>query len=206
MSKKFILLATSVTALLAFAAPAAQASGPLITNSLGEATKTITAVSTNTTTVTALGTLVECTTTKLHLNLASNESTTSRGKGTGAMEGTIRSIPATHVGHCASSSGAVVEITNVEISNLHLEAKGSGVTTGTATFSYTYDLRSATGAGLIAECTFGGTVPVKKTGTSTLNVEGKITKTAGSAFCPGEGTLKGDFTVFDETGAAATVH
>jgi len=123
----------------------------------------------------------------------------------GTMTGTVKASPATHTGHCASSSGAITEVTNFTISNINLKAEG-GETKGTATFSYTYDLRSATGAGLIAECTFGGTVPVIKTGSSTLNVEGKVTKTAGSAFCPTEGTFKGDFAVTDEFGSPVTIH
>jgi len=203
MLKKLTLLAMSVAALLALAAPAAQATGPLVTNSLGEAAKAIEATSTNTTTTTAAGTL-ECTTVKLNGVITTNTGTTAQGHGTGTAEGTV---PAkTHTGHCASSSGAVVEITSVTISNLHLEAKGGGVTSGTATFSYTYDLRSATGAGLIAECTFGGTVPVKKTGASAINVSGEIAKTAGGAFCPTTGVLNGDFSVTADGLGAATIH
>jgi hypothetical protein len=207
MLKKLTLLGMSVAALLALAAPAAQATGPLVTNAAGEAAKSLTARSTNTTTTTVAGTL-ECTTVNMNIStVTSNANTTIHGHGTATAEGTPKAIghAENDTGHCGSSSGSVVEITGVTVSTIHLTKHGTE-TTGTATFSYTYDLRSATGAGLIAECTFGGTVPVKKTGTSTLNVEGKITKTAGSAFCPGEGTLKGDFTVFDETGAAATVH
>jgi hypothetical protein len=99
----------------------------------------------------------------------------------------------------------VVEVTSITVSNLDLKAEG-GATKGTATFSYTYDLRSATGAGLIAECTFGGTVPVTKTGTSSINVNGKIARTAGSAFCPLEGTLNGDFSVNADGLGPASIH
>jgi hypothetical protein len=204
MLKKLTLLAMSVAALLAFAAPA-QATGPLVTNSLGEAAKTISATSTNTTTETSVGKL-ECTTVILTGNIESNANTTARGTGSGEAKGTPGAAePAKHSGHCGSSSGSVIEITRVTITDLHLTKHGAE-TTGTASFSYTYDIRSETGGSLIAECTFGGTVPVKKTGASSINVEGEITRTAGSLFCPTKGTLKGDFTVTADGIGAATIH
>lgn len=199
MLKKLTLLAMSVAALLAFAAPAAQANGPLVTNAAGEAAKAIVATSTNTTTQTSVGTL-ECQTVILNGTVHENANTTAKGTGTGEAKGTVGK---SHEGHCGAGSNKV-EITSITISDLHLTKHGAE-TTGTASFSYTYDLRSESGS-LIAECTFGGTVPVKKTGTSSINVEGEIAKTGGSLFCPGKGTLKGDFSVAADGLGAATIH
>jgi len=198
MLKKLTLLALSVGALLAFAAPA-QAANPLLTNDLGEPAPTyITATSSNTITHTSAGTL-ECTTVELTLHITENTNNKASGHGTGKAEGTV---PAkTHTGHCGSSSGAVVEITNVTVSNISLEKVGAE-TKGTAGFSFTYDLRSATGAGLLAECTFGTTaenkVEVTKTGTHTIKIHGNIVKTAGGAFCPSGGSITGDFTLEED--------
>jgi hypothetical protein len=201
MLKKLTLLAMSVGALLAFAAPVAQATtGPLITNGAKGTSTLITATSTNTITHTSAGTL-ECTTVDLTLHATENKNTTVHGHGTGTAEGTPTGVePGKHKGHCNVSSGAIAEITHVNVSTIHLTKHGAEIT-GTAAFSFTYHLRSATGAGLIAECTFGGTVPVKHTGANNINVLGEITKTAGSAFCPAAGTITGDFALTDkETG------
>jgi hypothetical protein len=203
MLKKLTLLAISVGALLVIAAPAAQATGPLITNGLGEASTRITAVSTNTITHTSAGTL-ECTTVDLKIHLTENANTTANGHGTGTWEGTPK-VP-THTGHCGTSSGTVTEVTTLTVSALHLTKHGVE-TTGTASFSYTFDLRPSTGGGLIAECTMGGTVPVKKTGADIINLNGEIKRTAGSAFCPAAGTITGDFTLTDEeTGLPVFIH
>lgn len=207
MLKKLTLLAMSVGVLLAFAAPAAQATGPLITNSEGGTPTFITATSTNTITHTSVGT-TECTTVDLTLHITKNTNTTAKGHGTGTATGIPAGVGHTekHTGHCRISSGAIKEVTNITVSDIHLTKHGAE-TTGTASFSYTYDLRSATGAGLIAECTWGGTVPVKKTGGNTINVLGEITKTAGSAFCPATGTITGDFTLTEDgTGRPVTIH
>jgi hypothetical protein len=205
MLKKSISLAVSITALLAAGASAAQATGPLVTNSLGEAAKTIEATSTNTTVTTSVGT-TECTILKVTSSIESNENTTVRGKGSGTWEGTPKGFESEkYSGHCGTSSGALTEITFVTISDLHLTKHGAE-TTGTMAFSFTYDMRNSTGGSLIAECTFGGTIPVKKTGASSINVEGEIKKTAGSLFCPGSGTFKGDFSVTADGKGAATIH
>jgi hypothetical protein len=188
----------SVTALLALAAPA---TGSLITNSLGEGASTFNATSTTTITSTSVG-IFECTTVIMGDPITTRTSTTFRGHGTGEAKGTL---PSTHTGHCGSSPGYAIEITNLIITDTHFIKHGTE-TTGTMTFSYTYDIRPQTGGSLIAECTFAGTLPVKKTGASTVNVEGEITKTAGSLFCPGSGTFKSDFTVTADGLGAATIH
>ena len=200
MFKKLILMALSVAALVAFAVPAAaSAEGPLITNSLGGAAETIEATSSNTVSTTPAGEL-KCTTVNLHIELAENENTTAQGAGTGTGEGNPN-IP-TDTGTCVSSSGLGVHITSVTVSNIHMTKHG-GETTGTANFAYTYDLYS--GSTLVAECTIGGSETVKATGTSTLNISGTLTKTAGTSLCPETGTIKGDFTLDDEFGGAAHI-
>ncbi len=201
MFKKLTLLAMSVGALLALAAPAAQATtGPLITNGEEKASTGITAVSTNTITHTATGKL-ECTTVDLKLTAKENVHTTVKGSGSGEAKGTPAGVePLKHSGHCNVSTGVIAEITSVNISDFHLTKHGGDVT-GTTEFSFTYDLRSATGKELIAECTFGTSgnpITVKKTGLITINANGKIVKTAGGAFCPPEGTITGDFALTDE--------
>jgi len=199
MLKKLTLLAMSVAALVALAAPAAQAANPLITGPLGEPVTKITALSTNTTTHVPGGTKLECTTVDLRIHLTKNTNNEAEGHGTGEGKGTPGAAePAKHSGHCGTSSGLIAEITTVTVSNINLTKHGTE-TTGTATFTYTYDLRSgATPGSLVAECTFSGTVPVKKTGADTINVIGKIAKTGGTAFCPTEGEITGDFTLTDE--------
>jgi len=72
MLKKLTLLAVSAGALLAFAAPAAQAE-PLITNAAGEAAQEVNGTSTNAVTTTAAGT-IGCTTANFHLNITENAS------------------------------------------------------------------------------------------------------------------------------------
>jgi hypothetical protein len=171
MLKKLTLLAVSVAALLAFAAPGAQATGPLVTNAFGEAAKTLSATSTNTTVTTSIGTFA-CTTVILNGVLTTNADTTASGHGTGTAEGTTSS---THTGHCGTSGGTVVEVTNITISDVHATRHGTE-TIGTHTISITYDLRSTTGGGLIAECTAGGTVSVEQTGPSTGNISGELKK------------------------------
>ncbi len=208
MIKKLTLLAMSVGALLAFAAPAAQATtGPLVTNGNGVASTHVTTISTNTILHTVAGTF-ECTTVHTTYHTTQNSNTTVKGHGTGTMTGTPKAVGHTekHTGHCGLSSGAIVEVTNVTTTDIHLTKHGAEVT-GTTSFSFTYDLRSATGAALIAECTFGtaagNPVTVKKTGANTLNFLGEIVRTAGGAFCPATGTITGDFAVTDaETGQA----
>ena len=203
MLKKFIPLAAATAALLAFAAPVAQAEGPLITNAFGEAAKTITARSASTTIIHTSAGMLQCANVTLNIGIESNENTTARGKGNGTAEGTSLG---NFYGHCGSSSGTVVEVTNVTISDFHLANYG-GETKGTTSFSFTYDLRSATGASLIAECTFGGTVPVRRSGQSTLSfLTGEIKKTGGSLFCPSSGQFTGTFTVSDELFSLATIH
>jgi hypothetical protein len=200
MLKKFIPLAVSV-ALLAFAVPAAQATGPLITSAFGETAETITIEGTGTTTHTSIGAL-ECARTRLPVNLTENANTTVRGHGAGTMEGTPGVI---NSGHCATATGPIAEITAIVVSDFHLTKHGAE-TTGTATLFYTYDLRSSTGGNLIAECTFGGTLAVRRLGFSSISVEGEVKKTAGTAFCPAVGTFTGAFFVFDKNGTTATIH
>ncbi|HEU4737922.1 MAG TPA: hypothetical protein VFS54_02440 [Solirubrobacterales bacterium] len=201
MFKKLTLMALSVAALVAFAVPAAaQAEGPLITNSSGEAAETVEATSSNTISTTSSGVKLECTTVNLHLELPENANTTAKGSGTGTAVGNPGGP--THVGTCRTSSGLGVDITAVNVSEIHL-TKHSGVTTGTAKFSYTYDLYA--GSMLVAECTFGGSATVKATGTSSLNISGTLTKTGGSASCPTEGTIAGDFALDDEFGGVAHI-
>jgi len=202
MLKKLTLLAMSVAALIALAAPAAQAANPLITDSNGAAATTITALSTNTTTH-MLGSKLECTTADLALTLTTNTNNVAEGSGTGDVTGTVPA--ATHTGHCGTSSGLVTEVTTVTVSNINLTKHGAE-TTGTATLSYTYDLRTGgTPGSLVAECTFSGTVPVKKTGVNTINFVGKIAKTGGTAFCPIEGEITGDFSITDHLGLPVTI-
>jgi len=191
MLKKLTLLAMSVGALIAFAAPAAQATGPLITDGEGKSPTYITAVGTNITTHTTNATL-ECTTVDLTIHLTENANTTAKGHGTGTGVGVP---PEDHDGHCKAGS-LFVDITSVTVSDIHLTKHGTE-TTGTATFSYTYDLLNSDTKTVIAECTFGGTVPVKKTGANEINVLGEIKKTAGGLFCPSAGTLTGDFDVYE---------
>ena len=203
MLKKLTLLAMSVAALVAFIAPAAaQATGPLITNAEGGAAGKITATSTNTVSETENGTL-ECTTVTLHLTATENANTTVKGSGTGTASGNPGAEPPTHTGRCASSSGLGVEITSITVSDIHLTKHG-GVTTGTAKFSYTYDLYF--GALKVAECTFGGEATVERTGASSMSINGNLTKTAGSEACPAAGTISGSFSVKDENGEAAIIH
>ncbi len=203
MLKKLTLLAMSVGALIAFAAPAAQATtGPLITDGAGGTSTKITAVSTNTITHTVAGTL-ECTTVDLKLAATTNANTTVPGSGTGTATATPAAVGHTekHTGHCAVSTGAIAEITSVTVSDIHLTKHGAEVT-GTAAFAFTYDLRSKTGAELIAHCTFataaGKPVTVKKTGANTINIAGEVVRTAGGAFCPPTGTITGDYSLSDE--------
>jgi len=205
MLKKLTLLAMSVGALLAIAAPAAQATGPLITDSDGNTPTYITAVSNNFT-IHTVGNRLECTTFDLTLHLTQNALTTVKGHGGGHATGTR---PAgLHSGHCGAASGLIVEFTNVTVNDIHLTKHG-GATTGTATFTFTFHLRTGpTPGSLIAECTLGGTVPVVKTESNDVNATGKITKTGGSAFCPTEGELTSDFELFNHGSYvdAATIH
>jgi hypothetical protein len=213
MLKKLTLLGMSVAALIAFAAPAAQAANPLIVDSITKAPVTkLTALSTNTITHTSAGTL-ECTTVHLKGHITVNTNNTATGSGTGHATGTPKGATEAekHTGHCASSGGPLVEVTSVTLSHIHLE-KHATATTGTANFSFTYDLRSApTPGGLIAECTFGTTethkVAVTKTGADTIQIHGNIVRTAGGAFCPATGTITGDFTATnEETGAPVIIN
>jgi len=203
MLKKLTLLAVSVASLIALAAPAAQAEGPLITDENGNAPTYITTKSTDTVIVHTATDALECKTTSLIINFTQNAKTTVKGYGSGTAEGTPKG-PVTHSGHCGFG-GAVGEVTSLIINDLHLTKHGAE-TTGTASLSFTYDLRSATGAGLVAECTFSGTVPVAKTGTDILNVAGNITKTAGSAFCPATSTITIGLTLLDEFGSPVAIH
>ena len=191
MLKKLTLLAMTTTALFAFVAPPVQAEGPLLTN----APTYITAASSDTLTHTSVGT-IECTTTNFLIYITENAGTTVKGHGTGEMKGTPKAIePEKDAGHCGlSSSAVVVEVTNVTISDFHLTKHGAE-TTGTTALSYTFDLRSATGTALIAECTLSGTLPTVKTGMTTLSVAGEVKKTAGGAFCPNGGSITGEFIV-----------
>lgn len=205
MFKKIILLAMSVAALVAFAAPAAQASGPLITNFLGEKAETIEAHGEDVKTVTETATL-ECATVNLHINLPTNAATTAHGSGTGTAVGTPLK---TMTGHCGTSVGIPVHIKSVTVDTIHLTRHLNGgvlETTGTANFTYTYVLTHPQ-AGEI-HCTFKGTgVKVTKTGTDTIQVSGEVVKAEpSSALCAAKGQLSGNFTVTDEFGEPAHIH
>ena len=201
MLKKLTLLAMSVAALPAFAAPAAQATGPLITNGRNAASTQVTSISTNTIIHTNAGT-IECTTWDLKISLASNTNTTAKGSGTGTAIGTPTGVRhnVKHTGHCNVSSGAIAEVTSVTLNELHL-TKHAGEVTGTEELSFTLHLRPGTGGSLIAECTLGtngAPVTVKRIGaTSSVNVNGKIVRTGGGAFCPAEATITGDYALTD---------
>lgn len=207
MLKKLTLMAMSVAALLAFAAPAS-ANGPLITTSTGAAATSITATSTNTKTTTPLGTL-ECRTVTLQGNISTNANTTAHGtNGTGTGVGTV---PAnTHTGHCGSGPGPV-HILDVKIGTIHLtrHAGPSGAieTTGTANFDFTYRITTIFGT---QHCHFRGTgVPIRKTGADSITVNGPVARVAAlspGALCPETGTIHGDFTVRAQNGLPAVIH
>jgi hypothetical protein len=200
MFKKLILPAMSVAALLAFAAPVAQASGPLITDAKGNAAAEITAESTNTKIVTANGTL-ECATTKLKAKVTENALTTALGNGTGEGSGTIGKEPHTHCGFGAFAIDNVA----IALSKFHLTKHG-GETTGTMNFTFTYQMTTPAGT---FHCTLAdeGGVIVKRTGANTIFVSGNLKKIMPSGvFCPAAGEITGDFKVLDLNKDPVTIH
>lgn len=192
MIKKMMLLAVSAAAVVAFAVPAA-AQATVVTNAFGEAASTITAVSENTVSETASGTL-DCDTVNLHLAVTQSGST-AHGVGGGTAEGREGS----HEGEChIAENGVPILITSIE-ATVELEEGG----TGSANFAYTYDITHPV-FGTIP-CSFTGEAVVSyPSGSNEISINGTL---AGSgAGCPTSGTIEGDFVVSDEFGLPATIH
>lgn len=196
MFKKLTLLVMSVSALLSFVAPTAQAEGPLITNTLGGAAETVTAVSQNSLMWTALG-VSECMTVNLHLDITSNANTAVHGHGTGALTGNPKT--GAHTGPCLKRPETLTTISGFTINTIQL-TKHTGVTTGVADITVSFQ-----GFG---SCTFNSSaVPVVKTGTDTINIKGTLLKIPPSGFgCLSNMVFEGDFTVSDEFGEPVDIH
>lgn len=195
MLKKFILLATSGAALIAFAAPSAQATGPLITNGLGEAAEEITLTSENTKIVTSPIT-IECQTDNQQIDLTSNAETTALGHGTGTIVGNPKTSE--HSGGCAAFNGPYW---HVAINSFHLTSHNFGETIGEVDAEYTIQTEFST------YCSYSSSATAIRTGKSTLHVSGKLTlKPGGVPGCYVAATFTSDFTVRDEFGLLATIH
>jgi hypothetical protein len=167
MIKKMMLLALSVGALVAFAAPAIASAN---TGQLTGAGETLVGTSTNTKTVTAAGTLV-CSHVELEGEVQENGASGSMlGNGVGFTEGCE-----------VEQNHAPVTITDPTVTTLTLNSSG-----GSATLTFISDI-----AGVLV-CHFSGTVPVTWTAPSnTIHIAGTLTGTG--AGCPTAGSISGDF-------------
>jgi hypothetical protein len=191
MLKKIMLLGAAIAAFVAFAAPAANAE---VTNFLSDQAEHITAHSSNTTSTTPNGTF-ECTTVTLTLTYKSG---TADYHGNGTATGTTANMEDTH---CEVQNTPIrVLITSITAT---VDLKGGG--TGTADFSYTYDITHPILGSI--HCTFKGTgVGVTYVPTSdTVSIEGAMTGEGGEA-CANTGETSGSFTVTDEFGEPASIH
>jgi len=199
MLKKSTLLAASMVALVAIAATPAQASGPLITNGLGEAAEEIAITSENTKIVTSLIT-IECQTDNQHIELASNAETTALGHGTGTIVGNPKTSE--HSGGCAAFNGPYW---HVDINSFHLTSHNFGETIGEVNAEYT--IQTKFGSSVTTYCSYSSSATAIRTGESTLHVSGKLTlKPGGVPGCYVAATFTSDFTVRDENGLLATIH
>jgi hypothetical protein len=178
MLKKLSLLAMAVAALVAFAVPAAAQASEIITNDEGEEATSITAVSTNVKSTTALGTL-ECGTVDLKLT-GSTGSYHGNGTAVGAGEGS-------HSGPCKSSSGLTVHIDSITAS---VNLKGGG--SGTAEFTYTYRITSPMGT---LSCDFNATGTSVSYAPTSSQISIAGTMTGSGAGCPTTGAIHGTFAV-----------
>lgn len=193
MFKKLMLLAVSVTALVAFAVPAVAQGSAIITNAEGEAAQTITAFSSDTKSKTAGGTLF-CNEIEMHIEISQNDTEKATGSGTGSAkhEGTQEC-------EIVEAGAKVVTVTQVSIP--HIQINGNG--TGSATFTYVYDIPGPT------KCHFEGTAGITYTApTNKIAISGTLTgkKIEGAGNCSTTGSIAGNFTVKDETGGTPIIH
>jgi hypothetical protein len=199
MFRKIAQIATLAGALMAFAVPAAAQGEALITDSEGAPAAEVTALSTNTTWMTAVGAF-QCTTTHLELALTEDTTTAAQGHGSGAAKGNVKAIPRTHTGTCGTIFGLPIHITSLSVSQFELNASG----TGTVALSYTYDM---TYPGIEPiHCVFDGTTEVTWTPNSDqITIEGILSSTRLFP-CPNQGAITGTFTVTDEAGKPVVIH
>jgi hypothetical protein len=194
MFKKLSLLALSVAALVAFAVPAVAQGNAIITTEGGGAATAITAVSENTVSVTAAGTL-SCSTVHLEGNLSTNNTTEATATGSGSAIGSPFFTP--HHGPCEIEGVApVVNITSIDLKHLVLDGGG----TGTAEFLYKY----TTPAGV---CHFEGHADVTYAATTDMiNIDGTLVGSATEGNCSTFGVISGDFKVTDGSGNPVVIH
>lgn len=187
MIKKTMLLAISVGALVAFAAPTAASAQQLLENGTPLAKGAeFTATSTNLVTTTAAGTL-ECVNVTIHAEVKNNKATTS--------EAVSKSVTTTN---CVTTTPESVPTTITAASaNFHLEPSG----VGTAGATFIADI------GPSLQCHFASTTPALgityTTNTDSVHVEGTLVGTG--VGCPSSGTIHGDFTLETSNGTAITI-
>jgi hypothetical protein len=190
MFKKMMLVAVSVAALVAFAAPAAQA---VITDSNGNTATKITAEGTNVVTSSPQGEL-KCATVKLFLHLTNPPTTYS---GTGTASGHVNEATPHQKVTCTVNN---IPVTINSITVNHVETDGAGG--GTAAFSFTFTI------GHVLMCNNVGEGAISYTPTtSTINLEGEMVGTENvGAGCPATSTIGGVFHVLDELKKPTSIH
>lgn len=202
MLKKMMLLALSVGALLAFAAPAAQANVALLENGAAlEEGEGVTLTSENLVTTVGAGRTLQCKKVTFHFEVVTNGPEHvvlgKVGGGTGNNEGTTEGCTATIAG--LGTFPAV--ITDPTVPN---EVTINTTGTGTFTAQFTSDV-AALG---LNNCTLEGNVHVQGTdNTDILHVgPSKLTRTAGSPEnCSPEGSIAGSFTAETSNGTPVVI-
>jgi hypothetical protein len=181
MIKKMMLLVAAVGVLAAFAVPAAASAAPLLVNSKGAAVSKVTITqdpSALVKTVTSAGTL-GCETIDVTAALSKDTETEAVGSGSGSA------------GNCKVNGSVPATITSITASSLILKSN----TTGTAKFSFLYDVP----LGGLSGCTLTGTVGLTYAHkTNTVSIGTPNTLTGSGTGCPTSGTITGSF-VLEET-------
>lgn len=187
MFKKLTMLAMAVGALLAFAIPAVASANVTLTDESGAAVEVgteITATSTNTTTVTANGSLT-CPKVIIHGELTSNGSDVA-----------IKSLSTTTEGQCKFGGLINTTITSPAVGNITLTTGGSGTIAST---TFVSDI----GAPVNLSCHFSsGSLGISWTSTGVSVSKGGLTGTGTG--CPSKGEISGEFSL-EANGEALTI-
>jgi hypothetical protein len=188
MLKKMMLLAMAVGALIAFAAPAAQATTVL--NTEGEPAETITAFSGNLKSTTTAGTL-DCN----QVNITGDVENELPHATISNIHGTATSSvePFASIGECPVRNAEGVPVSGARITSIGGHASLSGGT-ATVSFDFTYDVTVAAGV-FLNGCTFevnNAKVPYTTKGVITFANVALAGGSEDSELCSNEGIFEGE--------------